>query len=87
MQLVQVFLSSFTFFKKNARLSEAFDITSFLGFIECSFSGFSAVVLPASSQDHFKPSEILEIRIRKKVSSPTLCLFPSGELTVPVSNQ
>ena len=68
MLLVQVFLSSFTFFKKkkkNPQLSKAFDIISSLGFAECSGCRFSAVVLPASSQDHFKSSGILEISKRK----------------------
>ena len=51
--------------KKTPQLSKAFDIISSLGFTECSGCRFSAVVLPASSQDHFKSSGILEIRKRK----------------------
>lgn len=43
--------------------SWSFDIISFLGFRECSSSGFPALLLAASSQDHFKPSIIPEIKV------------------------
>ena len=51
--------------RENPQLSKAFDIVSSLGFTECSGCRFSAVVLPASSQDHFKSSGNLEIRKRR----------------------
>lgn len=74
--------------KKNPQLSKAFDIISSLGCTECSVCRFSAVVLPASSPDHFKSSGILEIRKRKQGNlPPTLYLFPSRKLTVSVCNR
>lgn len=53
----------------------SFDIISSLSFRECSLSGFSALLLAASLQDHFKPSISLEVRIGKQGSllPPHIC--------------
>lgn len=66
--------------QKTPQLPKAFRIISFWGFIECSFSRFSAAILPASSQIILKPLDILEIRIGKQGSLhfPHICSLPES---------